>query len=63
MWLNIHKHNQEALLLTIPIQQSLEWQKMPRNWLLVLLISFTVVAANLAIDLLYGILDPRIRTA
>jgi peptide/nickel transport system permease protein len=30
---------------------------------LVLLISFTVVAANLAIDLLYGVLDPRIRTS
>ena len=30
---------------------------------LVLLISFTVVAANLAIDLLYGVLDPRIRKA
>jgi peptide/nickel transport system permease protein len=30
---------------------------------LVLLISFTVVAANLAIDLLYGVLDPRIRAS
>lgn len=28
---------------------------------LVLLIAFTMVAANLAVDLLYGVLDPRIR--
>lgn len=30
---------------------------------LVLLIGFTVVGANLAIDLLYGVLDPRIRVS
>ena len=30
---------------------------------LVLLVAVTMVAANLAVDLLYGLLDPRIRTA
>jgi peptide/nickel transport system permease protein len=30
---------------------------------LVLLISITMVLANLTVDLLYGLLDPRIRVA
>jgi peptide/nickel transport system permease protein len=30
---------------------------------LVLLVAVTMVAANLAVDLLYGLLDPRIRAA